>query len=152
MSWNTSRGISKIPPKVRDRADGSIVSTVSANMRYACIRVTMDMVRDLESMSHGERFDCTVRGLMMIAYGVPIKVMCVGLYPYEQNILPPIATALAYSAINCNGPTPSVQILAQAMASVGVTIKDKLRNRRRNKDAFEDVTESMLMARFTMLL
>ncbi|KJX99477.1 hypothetical protein TI39_contig356g00003 [Zymoseptoria brevis] len=88
----------------------------------------------------------------MISYRVPIKVMNVGLYLYEQNILPPIATALAYSPMTCNGSTPSVQILSQAMAMVGIYIKEKIKNRKKNKDSFEDVTEIMLLSKFTMML
>ncbi|KAF2650699.1 hypothetical protein K491DRAFT_682810 [Lophiostoma macrostomum CBS 122681] len=33
----------------------------------------------------------------------PIRVMCVGLYPYDQDVLPPIATALSYSPFFCSG-------------------------------------------------
>jgi hypothetical protein len=152
MAWQPSRGISRIPPRIKDRVDTSIVTTVSAQMRYMCMQVTMEMVRKLEQFGSGDRFYCTVRGLMMCAYGVPIKIMNVGLYPYDQNILPAIASALAYSPMTCNGSTPSIQILSQAMAAVGVHIKHKLKSRKKNKEGFEELTEYMLMSRFAMLL
>jgi hypothetical protein len=152
MAWQPTRGIARIPPRIRDRVDTSIVTTVSAHMRYECMQVTMEMVKKLEQFASGDRFYCTVRGLMMSAYGVPIKIMNVGLYPYDQDILPAIASALAYSPMTCNGSTPSIQILAQAMAAVGVYIKEKLKNRKKHKEGFEEVTEYMLMSRFAMLL
>lgn len=57
-----------------------------------------------------ERYDAVIRGLMTILYGVLIKVMCVGLFPYEHDILHSIATGLAYSPMKCTGCTSSVQI------------------------------------------
>lgn len=152
MSWDVSRNISTIPSRVREKVDTSVVTTISSNMRYQCMSVTMNLIKNLEQMSSGDKFDCTARGLMMISHAVPIKVMNVGLYPYEQNILPSIATALAYSPVNCNGSTPSVQILSQAMASIGIYIKEKLKRRKKNKDPFQELTESMLLSRFAMML
>ncbi len=152
MAWETNRGISRIPPRIRDRVDASIVTTVSAQMRYMCMEVTMEMVKKLEVFGHGDRFMCAVRGLMMIAYGAPIKIMNVGLYPYEQNILSPIASALAYSPMMCVGSTPSVQILAQAMAAVGIGIKERAESKKKDKSSFGQVTEYMLMSNFAMLL
>ncbi|KAK5162691.1 uncharacterized protein LTR77_011244 [Saxophila tyrrhenica] len=146
MALDRNRGISKIPSRVRDRVDTSIVTTVSAQMRYMCMDVTMEMVRKLEAFGEDDR------GLMMVAYNVPIKVMNVGLYPYEQNILPAIASALAYSPMTCIGATPSVQILSQAMAAVGASIKDRAKYKKKHKDSLGDVTEHMLMSKFAMLL
>lgn len=41
-----------------------------------------------------------------------------GFYPYEQSILPPVATTLSHSSSKCGGPTPSVQVLSQAMSII----------------------------------
>ncbi|KAK6436903.1 hypothetical protein LTR95_006907 [Oleoguttula sp. CCFEE 5521] len=152
MAWAPDRGISRIPPRIRDKVDTSIVTTVSAQMRYMCMDVTMEMIKNLEQFESGDKFYCTVRGLMMIAYGVPIKIMNVGLYPYEQNILPAIASALSYSPMTCVGSTPSVQILSQAMAAVGIFIKERIKRGKKDQDGFGDVTEYMLMSKFAMLL
>jgi hypothetical protein len=112
--WFRSRigaeGIFRILTKIRDRVDTSIVIIVSAQMRYMCIEVTIEIVRMLEQFARGDRFYYTVRGLMICAYGVPISVMNVGLYPYEQDILPAVASALAYSPTICNWSIPSVQV------------------------------------------
>ncbi|KAL9122244.1 MAG: hypothetical protein Q9187_001196 [Circinaria calcarea] len=152
MAWNVGRTVSGIPPRVRDIADSSVVTTVSNNMRYACLEATMEMVRNLEMMSFGERYDAAVRGLMTISYGVPIKVMCVGLYPYEQNILPTIATALAYSPMKCIGCTPSIQILSQGMAMVASTMKTRRQTRNMDGLMSENSNEGVLTSRFAMML
>jgi hypothetical protein len=115
-------------------------------MRYMCMQVTMEMVRKLEQFASGDRFYRTVRGLMVCANGVTIKIMNVGLYPYDQGILPAIASALAYSTITCIGSTPSIQILSQAMAAVEVHIKSKLKSRKKSTEGSEEMTEYMLMS------
>lgn len=152
MAWTTSRNIDKIPPMHRDRVDSSKVTTVSANIRYQCMHVTMELIKKLEPISSGDRFECTVRGLMMVAHGVPIKTMCVGLYPYEQNILPAIATALAYCPMVCNGATPSVQILCQAMAKVAMQIQSSTTNKNKKKGQYTGLSELMFQSKFLMLL
>jgi hypothetical protein len=86
------------------------------------------------------------------ACGVPIKIVNVSLYPDDQGILPAIASALAYSLITCIGSTPSIQVLSQAMAAVGIHIKSKLKSRKKSMGGFEEVTEYMLMSRFAMIL
>jgi hypothetical protein len=53
----------------------------------------------------------------------------VGLSPYENGILPPFATALAYSPRKCIGATPSVQVLSQAMSLYAIEIKDTFANK-----------------------
>src|ERR1700761_6703244 len=73
-----------------------MVTAVSNNIRYACMQATMEMVSGLEVLSSGERLDATVSGLMAVSHGVPVRVMCIELYPHEQDILPLIATSLAY--------------------------------------------------------
>ncbi|OBT60192.1 hypothetical protein VE03_10626 [Pseudogymnoascus sp. 23342-1-I1] len=56
----------------------------------------MKLMSNLEMMTDMESFDSLMRGVILITDSVPIKVMCLGLYPYEQDILPPIATSLSY--------------------------------------------------------
>lgn len=152
MSWSTCTRPSAIPPRKRDVVDSSIVSTVSNSMRHSCMQVTMEMVSKLEKMSFGSRHESAVRGLMTIAYGVPIKIMCVGLYPYEQNILPSIGTALAYSPMTCTGCTPSVQILSQAMAAIASRIKMDAAIKKTKGEVLPENTESVLVSKFAMLL
>jgi hypothetical protein len=60
---------------------------------------------------------------MLFSYMVPARIICIGLFPYEQDILPPIATALAYSPVSCLAPTPGVQVLAQGMAMSAARIR-----------------------------
>jgi hypothetical protein len=60
MAWQPSRGISRIPPRIGDRVDTSILTTVSAQMRYMCMQVTMEMVGKLEQFASGDKFYCVV--------------------------------------------------------------------------------------------
>lgn len=152
MSWNTGRTLDGIPERVRTFADSSKISTVTDEIRRQCMRVTMELIAQLEPMGFGERFNSTVRGLMVVGYSVPIRVMCVGLYPYEQDILPPVATALAYSPIKCHGCTPSVQILSQAMAIIAKTMRDRRSNKSKYEDPTRNVDDAGLVSKFAMLL
>ncbi|KAL8900919.1 MAG: hypothetical protein Q9207_005452 [Kuettlingeria erythrocarpa] len=117
-----------MPPRVRDWVDGSIVLTVSASMRYACITTTMNMIEYLRAMSNGDKFECTVSGLLEVAYRVPIKIMDVGIYPYEQDILPSVTTA--DSPLSRTGTISSVQILAQVVGIVGAALKNRSKDTR----------------------
>jgi len=84
-------------------------------------------------MSNPDSFELLMRGLIIVSHCVPIKVMCLGLYPYEQDILPPIATSLLYCPSKCSGATPSVQVLSQSMANFMARKMDHRTKRRRLK-------------------
>jgi hypothetical protein len=116
MSWNLARRVRHIPERVRVRGDVSRATTVSDNMKHMCMQVTLKLISNLESMSVDDSFESLMRGLILVSDCVPIKVICLGLYPYDQDILPPIATALSYCPTKCSGSTPSVQVLAQSLA------------------------------------
>ncbi|CAJ0549876.1 Ff.00g064710.m01.CDS01 [Fusarium sp. VM40] len=82
-------------------------------------------------------------------YYVPAKVLYRGLYPYEQDILPPIATSLAYSSIKYSRVTPSVQVLSQAM----VTVLKAGNDRKKSKPGMDSVNnktcEFRLVSKYT---
>ncbi|KAK5160061.1 hypothetical protein LTS14_002167 [Recurvomyces mirabilis] len=84
ISWAPSRNISRIPPRLRDRADISIVTTVLTQLRYMCMQVTMDMVRKFEQFESGENFYSRVKGVMIV-YTPTIKILNVGLYPPKRT-------------------------------------------------------------------
>ncbi|OAG36268.1 hypothetical protein AYO21_09510 [Fonsecaea monophora] len=72
-----------IPPRIRTMADTSVVEAVWDKIRReSVIQATVEMVS---------------------GYGVRIRVMYIGLYPYEEDILPPIATLLADDPTKCYG-------------------------------------------------
>ncbi|KAF2861614.1 hypothetical protein K470DRAFT_263517 [Piedraia hortae CBS 480.64] len=152
MVWARSRGISMIPPRLRDTVATSSVTGRMHEMKAMCMDATMKLAKQLQTFVHGDRFVSTIRGLMMSAYAGPIKVMRVGLYPYEQDILHSIASALAYSPTMCGGSTPSVQVLAQAMAAMVHRVKIKATNKKGMSDACIVPTEAELVATFKMLL
>jgi len=144
--------VSVIPPRVRGKADSSVVESVSKAMRESYMSMTINIVKSLETLSSGIKFQNTVRRLMTIAHGVPIKVMCVGLNPYEQNIVPSIGTALAYSPLAYIRSTPSVQILSQAMALVGYGMKAKDRNKGGDANQALNGTETQFEVKFAIML
>lgn len=152
MEWTRPRTADDIPIRLRTVVDTSEMTTTIDAIRSESMRATMDLITKLSSMGCGERFDATIRGLMVIGYSVPIKAMCVGLYPYERDILPPIATSLAYSPIKCNGVTPSVQILSQAMAIVAKSYRDRVSKKSKVGQAVKTVDDAGLVARFAMML
>jgi len=69
--------------------DSSTITTISNNIKYEYIQAIIEMVKNLkiiknlEIMLSGERFDATVRGLIMALYDMPVKVIYVNLFPYD---------------------------------------------------------------------
>jgi hypothetical protein len=51
-----------------------------------------------------------VRVMTLIANSITIRCICVGIKPYEGEILPPFAMALAYSPMSCIGCTPQSRL------------------------------------------
>jgi hypothetical protein len=123
MFLSTIRNPKTIQPRVRIAADPSKVTTKSNAIRNTCLEATIRLITKLDAMGEGERHVATIRSLMLFSYMVPARIICIGLFPYEQDILPPIATALAYSPVSCLAPTPGVQVLAQGMAMSAARIR-----------------------------
>ncbi|KAH0566094.1 hypothetical protein GP486_000509 [Trichoglossum hirsutum] len=82
-----------------------------------------------------------------------MRVICVGLFPYERDILPPIATALAYCPRRRGGTTPSIQVLAQSMTMSAIDMKTPTYARRTKTSRVpDDAGEAHLLEKFTMKL
>lgn len=152
MSIFRTRNVELPPPTPKVVADTSRATTVSDAIRYECWKVTSTFISKLDTLGSGKRHVAVIRSLVMCSQLVPIRVMCVGLFPYEQNILPPIASALAYSPKSCIGATPSVQVLAQAMAIVASITKARYASRKKVTDVPEDMSEEALLVKFTTML
>lgn len=88
----------------------------------------------------------------MLAAGL-IKVLCVGLFAHEQQKLPPIASTSAYSSAACVRSTPlSVQVLAQAMSSVVLMIKNRYAFRNSINQTPKNMSKDALLIKFKTML
>ncbi|KAF4460192.1 benzoate 4-monooxygenase cytochrome P450 [Fusarium albosuccineum] len=152
MSWTQARSARGVPDRVRVKADTGSTDSIMHDMRSLTMTATYDFIHKLDDMGFGDRFDATVRGLMTVGYSVPIKILCIGLYPYEQDILPPIATSLAYSPIKCSGVTPSVQVLSQAMAMVMRVKSNRSKTKSTVGTVDRRVAESGFVAKYAEML
>jgi len=63
--------------------DSLTIITVSNNIRYEYIQATIKIIKNLKIISSGERFDATVKGLIIISYDIPVKIICVNLFSYD---------------------------------------------------------------------
>ena len=99
----------------RQKANTENVTKTQEAVRSMCVDATMKMLRGLHTVSDTVTYPDIARGMLAIANSTPTRCVCVGISPYENGILPPFATALAYSPAMCIGPTPSVQIMSQIM-------------------------------------
>lgn len=107
----------------------------------------MELVKNLDTIGDPILNLPVARGLIVVTECVLIRMMCLGLYLYEQDILPPIATSLAYCPLKCVGSTPSVQVLSQTM-----TVTNMRRNRKTSKVVITLESEIDYLARFTIML
>jgi len=152
VAWMPSRNNSRFPPKLRDRVDTSIVNTVSNKMRYMCLEVTMEMIKNLKQSESGDKLYCAVRDLMMVAYGTPTKVMNVGLYPNTtghsaSDLLRTRILAHDVRRVHNLGADP-----IQGMAEVEIYIKHKIKCKKKGQGPYQESNEYMLMSKFAMLL
>lgn len=108
--------MSTITERIRTTADTTKVTATQNAIRSRCINVTMSMLRKMYVISDTTTYSDVSRGMLAVANSAPIKCVCVGISPYENGILPPFATSLAYSPRTCIGCTPSVQVLSQIMS------------------------------------
>jgi hypothetical protein len=152
MFISTVRNPKTTPARTRVAADTSKVTTKSNAVRSACLDATTRLISKLDTIGEGERYAATIRSLMLFSYMVPVRVICIGLFPYEQDILPPIASALAYSPVSCLAPTPGVQVLAQGMAMSAARAKQKYAFKRASGDVPANMTEEAFLKEFTMML
>ena len=152
MFISTVRNPKTTPARPRVAADTSKVTTKSNAVRSACLDATTRLISKLDTIGEGERYAAAVRSLMLFSYMVPAKVICIGLFPYEQDILPPIASALAYSPVSCLAPTPGVQVLAQGMAMSAARAKERYAFKRGGENVPANMTEEAFLKEFTMML
>ncbi|CAK1356606.1 unnamed protein product [Cercospora beticola] len=80
----------------------------------------MDLLKKSKPLSDGPTYDCVARSMLMTARSCPPESVCIGILPHRNGILPPVASALAYSPLSCIGCTLSVQGLARIMSMVAV--------------------------------
>lgn len=79
------------------QADVSNPNTVQAAIRSRRMDATMKLIRGLYPISDVRTYQNVVRYLLIVANSTLIRCMCVGISPYENGILPPVASNLAYS-------------------------------------------------------
>jgi len=89
-------------------ANASGVESGLEELKKQCVIVTEKLILGLTPMSRPGRRQSLILGLMLVAYSVSTRLLCVGLYPYDQEILPPMATELSYCPTVCKGSSPSV--------------------------------------------
>lgn len=73
VSWSRARTLDDIPERVRTVTNSSEVTSTASTIRHECIKAAMGMVRKMEPMSFGDRFDATVRGVMAVRERRKIK-------------------------------------------------------------------------------
>ncbi|KAK1749445.1 hypothetical protein QBC47DRAFT_408017 [Echria macrotheca] len=120
MMWSKPRTLEGIPTRARTVANRSTTSNVGDIIRHKRIQVTTDLTKSPEPMGIDHRFTFTVRG------------WCIGLYPYERDILPPIATSLAYPRFKYDGGTSSIQIMSLPMSILAMKYVDRIRRKRKS--------------------
>ncbi|KAK3716719.1 hypothetical protein LTR37_006349 [Vermiconidia calcicola] len=84
-----------IPHVIVREANVADANVIISEMRVECMDFTRVLIGELENIGNQNTIVELVKGLMTVAYDLLIKIMPIGLYPYEQTILPPIATAMA---------------------------------------------------------
>ena len=144
--------IRAIPERHRSKFDASKMITVDSEIRTKAVAMTMDLLRNISDVSEPQSYVNVSRNMMMIANSTPIKCVCMGISPYETDILPTFASALAYDPKKCLGSTPSVQALSQMMSLCALSIKkmDMKKIKSSNTDAV--LSQDEYTAKFAMML
>ncbi|KAI6986056.1 hypothetical protein KC359_g8910 [Hortaea werneckii] len=142
----------KIPRRRRDVIKPTKLNEIQHDIRNKCVDATLNMLRQMYPISDRSTYDDIVRGMLLIAFSTPIKCICVGINPYENGILPPFATALAYSPRKCIGVTPSVQAMSQIMSLCAMEEADKYANQSQNMYEGKYPTRDEFTAKFAMML
>jgi hypothetical protein len=115
--------------RARNMVDVSKPNTIQTTIKSRCVNATVKMLKRMQPIADESTHPSVVRGLMLIANSTLMTYICVGTSPYENQILPEFATALAYDLRLCCGFTPSIQVMSQLMSMCGVGIKDRYANK-----------------------
>lgn len=152
MDQNMIKKITALGERQRTHFDTSKISTKSNNVRWGCMEAMMKMFRGLKKIADSSTYDKICRAYFAMSSTAPFKVICVGISPYKNGILPHFASALAYSPGLCEGSTPSVQVLSQAMALYAVKLDRKFIISRPHVDPSVFPTQEVYVARFAEML
>jgi hypothetical protein len=128
--------------RVKLRADVLRVSTVSDNLRYIYMRVTIDVIEGLEALSESTSFKSVRKASSSSRSAFRLRSCTLGRACTRITFY----LSLAYSPLKCNGCPPSVQVLSQAMV-------ERMRFIRRNPDNPDEYTNiTDYVANFVMML
>ena len=98
------------------------------------MEATTKMFRSLKRIADESTYNEICRAYFAMSSTAPFKVICVGISPYRNGILPHFASALAYCPGLFEGSTPSVQVLSQAMAMYAIKIDQNFMSSRLHVD------------------
>lgn len=144
--------VSAIQPRIRSALDASKVTSVTTVMRQECVDATMKLLNSIQDISDPITYPSISRAMLAVAHSTPIKCLCIGISPYENGILPPVATSLSYSPMACSGSPPSVQVLSQAMSVCASKIMYVRSKNPRLNITPEMLTPDAYVAKFAMML
>jgi hypothetical protein len=139
-------------PTHRPRFDGSKLLTVDTEIRTRAVYMTMELLRNISDISEPNSYRSVSRNMMMVANSTPIKCVCMGISPYETDILPSFASALAYDPKKCIGSTPSVQALSQMMSLCAISIKNMDAKKVKCMNTSKLLDRDGYVSRFAMML
>ncbi|KAG5948134.1 hypothetical protein E4U59_003468 [Claviceps monticola] len=134
----------------RIQHDPSKTATNSNVVRWQCMEETMKMFRSI--ISDLSTFNKINRAYFTMSSVAPLKVICVGISPYKNGILPHFASSLAYCPGLCEGSTPSIQVLSQAMAMYAIELDKRFLYSRPHLNRDEFPTKDMYTVKFATML
>ena len=152
MASHTTAKIKAFVERPKPKLDTTKLVTIDTDVKNSCTEITLDTLRQLQPIADPNTYPNVARYMMMVASMSPIKCICVGISPYENDILPTFAGAMAYSPVKCMGSTPSVQCLSQIMSLVAVRIKQTFVSRRPTSDRRRLPSRDEYTAKFAMML
>lgn len=144
--------IKALGDRQRIHHDPSKTTTNSNMVRWQCMEATMKLFRALKPISDQSTYEKINRAYFTMSSTAPLKVICVGISPYKNGILPHFASSLAYCPGLCEGSTPSVQVLSQAMAMYAIQLDNRFLSSRPHLDPGVFPTKDMYTARFAEML
>lgn len=97
--------------------------TVDSEIRTRAMEMTMKLLRNIRDVSEANSYISVSRSMTIVADSTPIKCVCMGISPYETDILSTFASAPVHDPKKCLGSTPSVQALRQMMSTCALSIK-----------------------------
>jgi hypothetical protein len=144
--------IRSIPQRHRSKFDASKMITVDNEIRTRAVHMTMELLRNISDVSEPNSYVNVSRSMMMLANSTPTKCVCMGISPYETDILPTFASALAYDPKKSLGSTPSVQALSQMMSLCALSIKRMDMKKIKSENMNKMLTQTEYVAKFAMML